>query len=187
VDFSSTSLTVTKEMVVRIIRDILLAFVFVTSVGCATTEKMPETCTLNFKANINCEEIKTPPEGKSLIVLYRPYDFFQGGAWPDMWIGDYDIGPLKNKTFLTLVIDPGSYIVTAKRTNFMLNWQVPDVSENLTAEPDKVYYVKVTPHLENLTVVGNVASVTGQGQISIVDAKTALAELTELTYKGAAT
>ena len=171
----------------KIIGDIFLALVFLTSAGCATTGKMPETCTLNSKANINCEEIKTPPEGKSLIVLYQPHHFFQGGAWPDMWIGDYGIGPLKDKTFLTLVIDPGSYIVTAKRTNFMLNWQVRDVSEDLTTEPDKVYYVKVTPHLENLTVVGNVASVTGQGQISFVDAKIALAELTELKYKGAAT
>ena len=171
----------------RKVRDIFLAFVFLATSSCATTVKMPETCTQNFKANTKCEEIKTPPKGKSLIFLYRPHRFFQGGAWPDMWIGDFDIGPLKDRTFLTVVVDPGTYVVTAKRTSFWRNWQVPDISENLTTEPDKAYYLKVTPRLESLTVIGNIASVTGQGQISIVDAQTARAELTELRYNGAAT
>lgn len=176
-----------KEVAAIKFRHIFLALVFLTLAGCVTTAKMPEICTLNFKANTNCEEIRTPPKGKSLIVLYRPHLFFQGGAWPDMWIGEYDVGPLKDKTFLTLVVDPGNYVVLAKRTNFFLNWQVPDMSKDLETEPDKIYYVKVTPHLENLFVIGSTVSVTGQGQISFVDEKKALAELNELKYEGAAT
>jgi hypothetical protein len=174
-------------MAMKKFKEFFLALVFLSLAGCVTTVKMPDTCTLNYKANTNCEEIKMPPKGKSLIILYRPHLFFQGGAWPDMWIGEYDVGPLKDKTFLTLVVDPGNYVVLAKRTDFLFNWQVPDMSENLTTEPDKTYYVKITPHLESMFVVGSIVSVKGQGQIGFVDEKTALAELTELKYKGAAT
>lgn len=153
--------------------------------GCVSAPAQ-KTCAPKGKASLACEKYTAAPEGKALIYIYRPSIFFQSGAWPDMWINSYEVGPLTNNSFYSIAVSPGEYALLAKQTSKWENWIVGDLNLKLTVEPNKIYYVRIVPQLEKLYSIGLITSISGTGEIAQVSKESAEKEMQKVQYKGSA-
>jgi len=117
-------------------------------------------------------------EGK--VYLYRPYNFFQGGTWPTVFINGEKRFTLKNQGYLVLSLPAGQYDLKIGKSHFFANWMFDDVEGKLIIESNKIYYLKLDIAFEDLQAYGTVMSMSGSvGLISIPEAH-ALKDLKEL-------
>lgn len=163
-----------------------LAFIILfTLSSCAVTSKQP--CVPNGKATLACPTIVSANQEMATLYIYRPKMLFQGGAWPDMWLDSYEVGPLYNNSHYVLSIIPGEHVVLAKRTSSWENWVVPDFNLKFSVEAGKVYFLRVTPKLDSLFSIGYVTSVSGSGNMALVADENAKVEIKNNKYIGSST
>lgn len=93
--------------------------------GCATVPLASPDMDMNTKA-------MKPPADKALLYVYRDAVFASSANLFEITVDDFPVGKLAEKTYLTVLLEPGKHRVTSKK-------MAP-----IHAEPGKTYYVKTS-------------------------------------------
>lgn len=112
------------------------------------------------------------------VYIYRPWQFFNGGGWPELFIDGKKEFALKNGGYGVVYLEPGSHEVKAEGSMLFTNWYPRPISFTYDYQANQEYYIRVTPKLGNMMAVGNSVVVSGSAQVSIVEKKDALTEIT---------
>ena len=119
-------------------------------------------------------------ENNAQIYIYRPSKFYQGLAWPTVFIDGQDRFTLKNGGYVNTLLTPGDHTLKLGAANFFSNWSVGDIKVDLTLEPNQRYFYKLDLEFGSIAIVGSYTSVSGAVRLIEVSKENALKELKEL-------
>ncbi|CAM4160060.1 DUF2846 domain-containing protein [Pseudoalteromonas byunsanensis] len=146
---------------------VLCLFVAILISGCvATGEK--------FKGEL------AQPNDKASFYLYRPAKFFQGGAWPTVFINGEDRFTLKNGGYVHTYLPAGTHHFKIAKGHFLSNWIAGDLEFTVEVEPGKQYFYRFDIDFDNFGGGGNYISISGSIGVIPVTESEAFNSLSEL-------
>lgn len=82
-----------------------------------------------------------PPQGKALLVIYRPASFLAAARSLDMWVDEAPVGELPNAGAYYWLVDPGRFVVWTDYSSIGWGGVRHEVSD--IAEVGKTYFIRV--------------------------------------------
>lgn len=128
------------------------------------------------------QSVAEVPEGKATVYVYRPFEYFNAGGWPEIFIDGTKAFALKNKGYGVVYLHPGEHVVKAEGSMLFTNWYPRPAQLTHTFEANHEYYVRVTPTHTATYIVGNTVAATGAASVLIVPKEFARPEI-EQTHK----
>ncbi len=57
------------------------------------------------------QHIDIPSPDKARVYIYRPYQFFNAGGWPEIYVDGNELFSLKNEGYGVVILSPGSHVI----------------------------------------------------------------------------
>jgi hypothetical protein len=121
----------------------------------------------------------TTNSSRATVYIYRPFQYFNAGGWPKIYINGKEKFSLKNNGYGVIRLKPGGYEVKAEGSMLFTNWYPGPTSINLSVKAGNEYYIRVTPQHDETYVSGNMVTPTGSAQVILVQASKAKTEITK--------
>jgi len=128
------------------------------------------------------QSVTESPQDKATVYIYRPFQYFNAGGWPEIFIDGTKVFALKNKGYGVVYMLPGEHVVKAEGSMLFTNWYPRPAQLTHTFEANHKYYVRVTPTHTATYMVGNTVAVTGAASVLLVSKEFAQPEI-EQTHK----
>lgn len=128
------------------------------------------------------QSVTDTQESKATVYIYRPFQYFNAGGWPEIFIDDTKVFALKNKGYGVVYMLPGKHVIKAQGSMLFTNWYPRPAQLTHTFEANHEYYVRVTPTHTDTYMVGNTVAVTGAASVLLVSKEFAQPEI-EKTHK----
>ena len=119
------------------------------------------------------------PESKAVVYVYRPSQLFNFGGWPNIYVDGNKVFSLKNGGYGVLNIDSGSHEIKAQGSMLLTNWYPGPQSVSLMFDQGGEYFIRVTPQMTDMMVVGSVGVAAGRAHMVVVSKDQALLEISE--------
>jgi hypothetical protein len=121
-------------------------------------------------------ELPSIQQGTSSVLIYRPYAFVNGGAFPYIYVDDEKRGRLLNAGYVSLDVTPGRHSIVLKNFGF---W---DGAQQWTVETkeSQQYFFRVVTDLDSMQVYGPLIYTSKSVAIQRVPKEVALQQLAEL-------
>jgi hypothetical protein len=113
------------------------------------------------------------------VYIYRPFQYFNAGGWPKIYVNGKEKFSLKNNGYGTVRLKPGTHVIKAEGSMLFTNWYPEPASIKLSAEANKIYYIRVTPQHDSTYATGATVSLTGSAQVVLVTASAAKKEISK--------
>ncbi|MDH5182033.1 MAG: DUF2846 domain-containing protein [Gammaproteobacteria bacterium] len=112
------------------------------------------------------------PKSHAVIYVYRPFSAIEGLSAPDIYVNDQLYGELQNRGYLPLAMPAGS--VSLKIKSMIGTYDI-----SIDTEPGKSYYLRVTPRIVNVTVIGNMAFSEKELVLAVIGEANATPEISD--------
>ena len=116
-----------------------------------------------------------PKESKSVLYIYRPDTFVNGGLAPYLFINDKKKEKLKNGGYQVFSLFPGVYKLTLDGNTF--EWPYRKVELQVEAKENEIVFVRVGSSISSTYVIGNVAGATTNMSMYVVKKGIAMEEI----------
>lgn len=124
--------------------------------------------------------LKPPTSSESQVYIYRPYRFFQGGAWPTVFINGEEVATLKNGGYIHYSLPPGNHAIKIGKKRMLSNWSMGDAQASTNTEIGKRYFYKLLVDPNDVGYIGGMVLVSGRARLVTVPEDEAVLELREL-------
>jgi len=121
----------------------------------------------------------TSNSANATVYVYRPFQYFNAGGWPKIYVNGKEKFSLKNNGYGVIRLKPGSYRIKAEGSMLFTNWYPEPASIKLSVGANKVYYIRVTPQHDSTYATGSTVALTGSAQIVLVTEAVAKKEISK--------
>ena len=118
------------------------------------------------------------PSNKATVYVYRPWLEDNAAGYPAIFVQDQAQFALKNGGYGVIHLEPGKKTISAKGSPFFSHWYPEPASLTQHFKANQSYYIRVSPSLTS-TLMIPVFSVSGDAQMAVVSAESALKEIAE--------
>ena len=113
----------------------------------------------------------------SIIYIYRPSKFFQGGTWPTVFIDGEERFTLKNSGYIYLSLPEGNHKIRIGSSSILSNWAAEDLEFNLYVKNGQQSFYRFDLEFGGVSGAGSYMSISGSVGLTKVDKETAIKEI----------
>ena len=145
----------------------ILILVFLLATGCASRGDIFNGATLQ-------------PDDLASIYIYRPPEYFEGDAWPKVYVNEEEYSSLKDGRFVHMNLPEGRHTIKIRSGSFVSSWTAKDLDFTVWVQGGQQSFYRFDLHFGDISSAEEYMYVSGRAGLTKIDKETALEEMKPL-------